>query len=941
LPGVLTHQAIVLMARRRLEQMATLLEAKIATGTTVTDLEHRLAALARQAWSFLGGAPQVDVPSASLGAGASKFAVLGAMGPDLLGFRQPLGSQPPWLQTMVHTASPDPLRSPAFSGTTDFVLELWRQVKSRSPDDGALAAMRAYVYGHLCHVAADVVAHPWVSDRAWHLTLAGQQRFTVEGGEGELDARVARDLFGRASLRSESWDGFWPTVDIVPDLFYDAYAAAVNQIYFTPTRPQGLHAFEQAMAGQSLAPPTAGEVKDALAFFVHGALGVTYAWGHWTWAAVQLPAALGLWLLMPLSAAMPHLRDVLGGTFDGAKVAYEMLGMPLALAAPVTLAYGIWATATSHGATKLAVAGLVLAALETIAAGFFFGTLGVSDHDFPYWLRWLLFIVFPAGTSIGFFAYALRNWPHRLSGGAGALALLYSMPLAFVVAFVAFYWLVLVGRAAGGPGTGVTVEFAVLCVVAFILYMLLWQFLSHKLRDAFLPELPPVGADVTPVPEAGHFVRLFDETTMAHARPVADVPLVAPRDVAHEQPAGQFPTDRRPILKLWWDGTGEKWIRSDRYQLVFASDANGTGAQAFPAPLVPQTAAEYGAWLAAAVDGAHLHFALVADEAGLEPELPPGATFSDHGDGEITVAAHDAAAARFIKLGSTNSDSAYQLFHAPRALQAVRYGRGGPVLVDGRDDVTTPGGGTLASEGTRVRGTDTQFGVFFAPGDVLRASNQDRVVMAVVSDRELQIASGFDSDLAAGTSYVRVGVERELREGYTFVTNAPNTVGGDAIMDYAADLAALFCLGVTPHLLDSAAVPTLNGKSARSGGAVDPALARAYQVFRNWNLDLRRVNEWRMLVAGSALSEKHGPSDTYDETMTRPRPSGYTPRANPLGEKAALSLGWVGLLRRWLESAGRRDQDMSAGGVGSALGNLDLSRGLAFLLDLPDPVALR
>ena len=54
---------------------------------------------------------------------------------------------------------------------------------------------------------------------------------------------------------------------------------------------------------------------------------------------------------------------------------------------------------------------------------------------------------------------------------------------------------------------------------------------------------------------------------------------------------------------------------------------------------------------------------------------------------------------------------------------------------------------------------------------------------------------------------------------------------------------------------------------------LDSAVAepdKVYQVFRNWNLDRRRVNEWRMLVAGGAVSEKDGHPEKWDPAMLKP-----------------------------------------------------------------------
>jgi hypothetical protein len=99
--------------------------------------------------------------------------------------------------------------------------------------------------------------------------------------------------------------------------------------------------------------------------------------------------------------------------------------------------------------------------------------------------------------------------------------------------------------------------------------------------------------------------------------------------------------------------------------------------------------------------------------------------------------------------------------------------------------------GTLRSDDIRVIGTDTAFQDFLIPGDRIRARGQTRVVTLIRSDTELVVASPFNPALASGTEYDRVGTEQERGEGYTFLTNpAAAVVGGNAIMDYAADLAA-------------------------------------------------------------------------------------------------------------------------------------------------------
>jgi hypothetical protein len=384
--------------------------------------------------------------------------------------------------------------------------------------------------------------------------------------------------------------------------------------------------------------------------------------------------------------------------------------------------------------------------------------------------------------------------------------------------------------------------------------------LARKIRDAKIPEYPLF--DV----EKPHHVRLFDDNAL-----FADPSIVAPTLAQRFYPSG-----RRKLLKLWWAGPGDLFIRTDRFQLVFSfTNSSGAGDQIVPAPVAPMKLSEFIDLLESRVKGpgneAGMLRASIVFPLDLDYDLPPGAAFADHGDGDKDnekdeVAKHDAKAREFKKLAKTQDASDYFLFHSPKPAQAIRFGPGGAL--------------------------NNPFGL---------------------SEADIRV----DED----------------KNGYTYVFDPVTTGDSNTVMSFAADFAALLCLGGASHI--------------RPGARPDN---RIYQVFRNWCLDRRRENEWRMLVAGGALSEKGGQPDKFDPMMLRP--PDQNAYASPLatasqavaaeGERTGRELGWVPLLRQWLDMTQRPTINPLAD---TRLNpdnptNHALSRGIAFLLDMSDPVAV-
>jgi hypothetical protein len=163
-------------------------------------------------------------------------------------------------------------------------------------------------------------------------------------------------------------------------------------------------------------------------------------------------------------------------------------------------------------------------------------------------------------------------------------------------------------------------------------------------------------------------------------------------------------------------------------------------------------------------------------------------------------------------------------------------------------------------------------------------------------------------------------------------------MAGTGIGD-AADLAALFAMAAAPSLGPvqvADALPAL----------ADPALTEVAQVFRRWNLDHRRLNEWQQLVAGNGQPDP-APA-TGADPMIREVPDAAK-RPHPAGAPIAAAMGWLPLWRAWLTVAADPLANTAAAVVHGGTPvvtmpggnrkptNRELTDGIRFLLDLGDP----
>lgn len=1044
MPAVLTHKTIMLLARERLGALRDALDTKLHGAGPKSDLEWRVWYLAKKAYQMMSDNVLSDrgvlFPSGAdyptpLGQDVSPFAVMGSMGPDITAFSALFAPGQGWVFDVVHKGNPDANLEPVVAKTTDFALEMWNQVSTSAAaghaSDDDVRRMRAYILGHLCHVAGDVISHPFIHDLEWHLGNRTRQKFSHAGGEASIDARVAQQILLRKSLREgQDWDKWWPTSGEVPDVFFTAYMAALDALHHagdTAARPKGFGEFEAEFALH--APPGASVdfIKDGYHLYRHGIVSIGYGYGWGSWFGALVPLVIPMTAVIGLTGALPHSREFFTKPWFkvGERGWFELFTLPLAVGTLVPVVYGTWlATLTTRGVEGLTAAGLIYGWAGLVLAVIFFVTSAIDDV--PWWVRWFFIFAPLFITPVVFTAIGAATVKDALQTGngkekKGGLALIYGAVPLVAWALIAVGMLlitmlggalldIVVGAIFGFDSTAedvVAVAFYVLGMLLLVVVMMyLWFKAPGLLRDAKIPELP------APFPvDRPHFVRLFDDSTLFHKADL-DTPTLAQLS---------YPSQRRPLLKLWYSGAGDLYVRSEQRVLAFSTTGTGAPAQRVQAPVIPMTVADLGAFLQGAVTGLHADVVYPGD-SDKEGFLPTGAMFTEDSDDKGEKEGIPASAFTWKKLAKAADAESYVLRHADKPLQAVRFGQRGTVEQGTPQDEYSPGPGKVTATTATVTGTDTVFTFHFDPGDQIAVGTQVRTVTLVTSDTQLTIASPFSPAISAPSDYVRLGptddmapcpgqvtsekekvkvtgtntlftqflqlgdlllvgnqarevvairsdtdldvdvpfdppittatdnarvtLGRERLEGYKYIPRAATAqaVGGGAVMDFAADFGALLCMGMAAHMLPQGerTISDLTGKQPFVGtGAIDDQVGKVYQVFRNWSLDRRRLNEWRMIVAGGAHPEK-ATANEYDAAMVQPQPGDWKPAdVVQAGEPVSRAQGWVPVLRQWLARAVPADATSNAAGANGSASNLSLSQAMAFILDLKQPTRLK
>lgn len=884
MPAVLTYKASMLLAKERVNDIHKVLKAKRDNGKALTTLDRQLLSIAKATLDIFQSEPRPRTDLKGLlfvepiGADVqrypiSQYAVLGSIGPEITAYSNTFNPTEKWALDTIHKGTPDKNRELVNAQSCDFVMHFWDEVKNdltvtiAEPveRDTALQKMRAYTLGHLCHIATDIVSSPYFNDFEWQGAPGQADGFSALL-EGEIEAYVTTELLQRDNtLSGNEWDKWWPEENL-PESFFKAYSQAFKTTYMNgDERRSGYKQYELALdsMGSTIAM-NASFVKDGYDAFRKVIISKNYGYGYWSWFGWSSLFFVPAILLPLIVAALPHGRHIFLADENNRneRAWMEYLSTPLLFGLPAAIGFAFHDGIVPRGLEGqywLGVGGSITSAVAGAAM-----LVTTFVDDLPAAVSWPLFFALPVALSGLQSVFAIisefENNIHKRN-----MTLIHSAPLVLLGLFFIFFGIFpgLLAPAEGADSPFTSAGFWIAFVLWVIALGVAWFLVPNLLKNKRIPDQAQGGIATS------RFVRLFDDTSLHHEQALSDIGV----------PAKVYPSAIRDLIKLWWEGSGDLYIRSDRYQLIFSSHEDGRDPQVVSAPVTPMTLQEYIDFLTNTVvtpgttgPAGGLKASIVHPE---DPSflLPAGALFADHGDSAESPEEHDEKAAIFKKLGTSEADSDYVLQHSHRAAQSIRYGKRGPIPID----------------------------------------------------------RGLGSNIAESSEDI---------DGWAYLHDQSEGQFSDSLMSIAADFGALLSMSASTHI-----VPDLKDSN-------DNEVGKVYQVFKNWNLDRRRLNEWRAIVSGNAINERDSSRSGYTDNMLGGslRPSNHATWEEALksdqtafdeGEKTARALGWTTVLREWMDVSRDNNQDTLANssfkpGLPS---NQALSRAMAYLFDLPDPKA--
>ena len=303
MPFLYLDAAVALMARERLRQLRDGLRAKfLAAPGTATLLEERIAYLADHAYRMMNVQPHppadhfIGGVRARAGERPGQFLLMGAVGPSITAYASLFAEGQSWLVDTLRKGTPDEHRERVVAHSVTLPFEFWTRVQSAVNAGSASADVktlrldqaRAFVLGNLCHVAAELVASPYIDDVTFHAATPSRAKtFTRAEVVGKLDEAIRAEVLTPAIARKDpDISRWWPTASDVPAEFFPAYADAIRAVHLREGRPQGLGEFERRFGAYPTLPEVSGAlVADGYTSF-RSILSTGYDWSYWKWFGV-------------------------------------------------------------------------------------------------------------------------------------------------------------------------------------------------------------------------------------------------------------------------------------------------------------------------------------------------------------------------------------------------------------------------------------------------------------------------------------------------------------------------------------------------------------------------------------------------------------------------------------------------------------------------------